>query len=426
MQPERTPAWYLYVLLKNRRFLVLSLILIMVPTVIVTYLLKKKYTVTTVIMPPESSPELGLTIGGMGLSEFAGYFSGGMGFSLPLMTTLSDVYVEMLNSRTLVERVILSTGYIDSVDQRRRYDDNPQLGLYWARRIFRNNYSASVNPSGFIEVKVTTGDPLYSVLVSERVVEVLDSLNVAIGTSRAHATRLMIERRLEGADSMLAAASESLTVFQGEWGVISPEEEITQLVATLAQLKQQYLELTASAAAIGSSFGGGGTTAALELERRAGALLGVIRQIESGTYSAAVDSAFPSLSLTDYPRAAFEYARLRSDYEMALRLSSTLRISLQQAITDESSDASTVRLLDAPAHPGWKSKPRKIYIWLEVFGVSLLLLLTFIFTRERVWRYREANPEQWREWQKLLGEVRSDFRRNRERSPQPPDTSARS
>jgi len=425
MQPERTASWYLFVLLRNRRFLLISMLLVMVPTVVVTYLLKKKYTVTTVIMPPESAPETGLSFGGLGLSEFAGYFSGGMGFSLPLMTTLSDVYVEMLQSRTLIERVILSTGYIDSVHVRRQYDRDQQVGMYWARRIFKRNYSASVTPSGFIEIKVTTGNPWYSVEVSQRVVAVLDSLNIAISTSRSHTSRVLLERQLAGADSLLEASSESLAVFQDRYGIVSPEEEVTQLVTTLAQLKQQYLELQASAAALGSGFGGGGTTAALEFQRRAAAILGVIRQMESGTYSAAIDSAFPSLSLDQYPAVVFQYARLRSDYEMALRMTSTLRVSLQQTIVQEDNPSPSVRLLDAPAHPGWKSKPRKIIIWAEVFVVALVLLVTFIFMRERIWQFQRESPGKWREWQELLSEMKGDLRRGG-RSPQPPDASARS
>ncbi len=422
MKQERKPSWYLFVILRNRRFLLMSILAVMIPTVIVTYLLKKQYTVTTVIMPPESGTSLGLSLGGMGISDFAGYFSGGMGFSLPLMTTMSDVYVEMLNSRTLIDRVILSSAYIDSMDLRRQYDRNADVGMYWARKMFKKNFEAAVTPSGFIEIRMTTPDPLYSVAVSERIVAVLDSLNSAISTSRGHNSRLLVEERLRGADSLLAAASDSLQSFQLRWGVISPEEELTQLITTLAQLKQQYLELRASAAALGSSFGTGGTTAALEMERRASAVLGVIRQMETGDYSPSVDSVFSGLALREFPEAAYEYARLRSDYEMALQLSGVLRVSLQQALVDESMPTPSVRLLDAPAHPGWKSKPRKIFIWLEVFAVSLALLLTFVFARENIWSYQKGNPEGWAEWQKLFSDIRSDLPWRR-RSRQPPDSS---
>lgn len=422
MKPERSASWYLMVVLRNRRFLVGALAAVMIPTVIVSFLLTKKYTVTTVIMPPEEQIDIGLSIGGMGLSEFAGYFGGGMGFSLPLMTTMSDVYVEILRSRTLIDEVILSTGYLDSADVRDKYEKDPNVGMYWARREFNNNYSASVTPSGFIEIKMTTDDPWYSVRVSERVVEVLDSLNTSIYLSRAQRTRDLLELKLEAADSMYASASAALAAFEAEHGVISPDEEMSHLISTLASMKKQYLELRAGASALSSGFSSGGTLAAIEMERQAAALLRVINDLERGAGS---DSLFPSVSLEGYADIQFEYARLRSDFETALVLSSTLRASLQQTAVEERRQDRGVRTLDPPGHPGWKSRPKRIIIWLEVFGAALVLLLTFVFVRERVWQFRATRPEEWKEWSALLGDLKKDlafpFRRS-----QPRDTSSRS
>lgn len=422
MKPERTPSWYLFVVLRNRRFLLLSLLAIMVPTVVITYILPRKYTVTTVIMPPEERVEPALSIAGLGLAEFAGFFSGGMGFSLPLMTTMSDVYLEILRSRTLIDEVITSTAYLDSVDLRRRFERNPDTAMYLARKMFNNSYSVAVTPSGFIEIKVTTRDPWYSVEVSERVIAVLDSLNTSVSTSRAHRATELLEMRLTAAESLLENSTDRLYAFEIENGVIAPDEQLTQLIQTLANLKQQYLELQAGAAALNQGFAYGGSTAALELERRAAAILGVIRQLEAGT-AAASDSIFPAIAMADFPRIQFTYASLRSDYEMALQLSSALRVSLEQSRVEELRRDQTVRTLDPPRHPGWKSRPKRLFIWIEVFLVSILVLLGYIFIRERIWRFREEKPEAWSEWDRLLGEIRKDFSFLR-RKPQPRDTSS--
>ncbi len=419
--PERTPSWYLYVVLKNRWFLLKALALVMVPAVIVTYLLPEQYTVKTVVMPPETPVETPISIGGLGISDFMGYFGGGMGFSLPLMTTMSDVYVEILQSRTLADRVILGTAYVDSMDLRGKYDRDPWLGMYWARRMFRNNYSASVTPSGFIEIRVTTGDPLYSVQVSERVVFVLDSLNTWITTTRATRARELTEVRLESADSLLSRASADLAAFEIERGLISPDAQLDELITGLADLKRQYLEYTAQARAISAGYGMGGTAASLEMERRAAALLGIIREIERGSAPAGMDSLFPAISLEDFPAVQFEYARLRSDYEMALQLSTALRLSLEQARVEEGRDGGTIRLLDEPSPPGWKSKPKKLLIWLEVFGVALALLLTFLFARENVRHLRAERPEAWARWEELFSDIRRDFTPRAKR--QPPESS---
>lgn len=422
--PERTPSWYLFVILRNRWFLLKALLAVMVPTVVVSFLLPRQYTVKTVIMPPETPVEPSLSFGGMGLTDFMGYFGGGMGFSLPLMTTMSDVYVEILNSRTLIDRVILQTAWIDSMDLRDKYDRDPWVGMYWARRMFRNNYRASVTPSGFIEVQVSTGDPFYSVQVSERVVAVLDSLNFWITTSRATMARELVEMRLESADSLLGSASTDLAAFELERGMIAPDEQLGELISSLAELKRQYLEYRASARAISAGYGMGGTAASLDMERRATALLGVIRELESGTMPTGMDSLFPAISLADFPEIQFEYARLRSDYEMALQLSTALRLSLEQARVEERREGGSIRLLDAPSHPGWKSKPKKLLIWLEVFGVALALLLTFLFARENVRQMREDRPEAWSKWGQLFSEIGRDFAFARRRHP--PESSAKS
>ena len=197
MNEGKRPLWYLYLILKNRWFLVKALLIIMIPTIIVTYIMKKKYTVNTVIMPPEEQSSPGLSLAGLGASDFAGYFGGGMGFSLPLMTTMSDVYDEILKSRSLADHVILSTAYIDSVNLRDKYDQDEQLGLYLARKQFRRNFSSGVTPSGFLSMEFTAGDPWYAVEVSEAIITSLDSINTEIAFSRMRQSRIFLQQRAD-------------------------------------------------------------------------------------------------------------------------------------------------------------------------------------------------------------------------------------
>ncbi len=425
MSVQRPPSWYLFTILRNRWFLLKALLVVMVPTVVISYLLPRQYTVRTVIMPPETPVEPALSFGGLAISEFLGYFSGGMGFTLPLMSTLSDVYAEILNSRTLADRVILATAWLDSMDLRDRYERDNELGMYWARRMFDDHYRAAVTPTGFIEVEVTTGDPWYSVRVSERVVEVLDSLNTWISSSRATLARELAQTRLAAAESLLAASGDSLMAFEIEMGVIAPDEQLTELITTLADLKRQYLEYRAAAQAISAGYGAGGTVASLEMERRAAAILAIVRDLENGELPAGADSLFPVLSIEDFPSIQFEYARLRSNYEMALQLSGALRLSLQQSLVEEGRRESTVRLLDPPGHPGWKSRPKKLLIWVEVFGVAVALLLSFVFIRENIHESRRIDPAGWEKWDTLLSEIRREFS-FLSRGRQPPGSSSSS
>ena len=405
---DRTPGYYLFLLLRNRWFLVRTILVVMIPTVVITYLLPKQYTVTTVLMPPDIQSTPGISIGGLAAGEFAGLFSGGMGYSLPLMTTLSDVYMEILNSRTLVEQVILGTAYIDSMDLREEYDRNEQVGLYWARKQFRQHYSAETTPSGFLRVEMTTGAPWYSVDVSERVVSVLDSLNRHVIVERASSARIFLEEQTASAESLLTSSSEALQQFEEEHGIVALDSELREFMRVLADLKQRYLSLSATARAMRQGLVYGSTSSLEQLEREVSVLGGMITSLEEGSTPAEVNVRFP-FSLAELPELEFRYARLKSEYDTALRLTSLLRVNLEQAKVEEAVTATTIRVLDPPSHPGWKSKPRKLYIWIEVFALTLIVLITFLLLRERAHAMRTENPEAWRRWSGLMSEIRSEL-----------------
>ena len=408
MIPAKRPSWYLYVLLQNRWLIVGFVLMVMVPTVVITYLLEEKYTVTTTIMPPEERTTPALSIGGLGVSEFAGYFSGGMGFSLPLMTTLSDVYLEVLQSRSLADNVIRTTAYLDSTGLREKYGHDETLMMYWARKRFNKNYSASVTPAGFLEIDVTTSSPMYSVRLSDRVVAVLDSTVNEIYSSRASSNRRFLERQIARVDSIRSVAADSLRVFERQHGVVALEAELTAFVSNLADLKSDYLRAAARAQALRNALGGP-TTASRELDLRAQSLMDVIDMLEKGEVPAGYEEMETGFTLSEVPDMQFRYIRHQSTFETAQKMSSMLALNYQQAVLEETRSESNVRLLDPPMHPGWKSKPKKLLIWIEVFLVSLLFIVAYVLVRERIRQLRREKPEVWSRWAELGEDIRSDL-----------------
>ena len=114
--------------------------------------------------------------------------------------------------------------------------------------------------------------------------------------------------------------------------------------------------------------------------------------------------------MRDIPDLLVEYARLKSDYEIALKIESMMRVQLQQSIAQETLSEGTIRLLDAPSHPGWKSKPKKLYIWIEVFLLAAFFISGFIVARDRIQEMKTHQPETWGPWENLLNDIRNDFR----------------
>lgn len=94
---------------------------------------------------------------------------------------------------------------------------------------------------------------------------------------------------------------------------------------------------------------------------------------------------------------------------MALNLSSVVRASLQQAIVAEEREQPSVRVLDPPRHPGWKSKPKRILILLEVFLLAFISLFGFLVARENIREVIDRRPDMWEPWRKLFEEIKKDF-----------------
>jgi len=397
-----------YVLLKNRKFIVKVLLIVMAITVGVTYLLNKKYTVTTVILPPEEPASPGFNLGGMSLGDFAGFFSGGMGYSLPLMTTLSDVYVEILNSRTLIDNVIVSTAYADSCGISESYSDRPEVALFLARKNFKKDYTASVTSSGFIQIEMTTKNPYYSIEISERVIFLLDSINTGVTLARFQENRELTENQLLVARSALENTTAQLIGFEAEYGSIMPEEEIQELMAVLTEMKGRYIETTLMANAIRNGIRYGTTAQVLELETEAEALSQAITMIESGSPGESGVSIGPGIR--NLPPAVIQYVRLRTDFEMQLKMVTALNFQVEQAMVQEQNITSSIRILDPPRHPGWKSGPKRLVIWIEVFVLTVFLLFSFIYSREKWYLLKEENPEVWTRWNELFQEIRTDLR----------------
>ena len=409
MARERRPLWYLYLLLKNRWFMVKGLLIIMIPTVVFTFMLSKKYTVSTLIMPPEEQVSAGMSIAGLGLSEFAGYFSGGMGFSLPLMTTMSDVYEEILRSRTLADKVILSTAFVDSMDLRQRFQQSEELGMYWARKKFNEKYKVELTPSGFIRIQFTSSNPWYAVEISEEIVAKLDSINRSISLNRLENSREFLQQRLEMAESSLDSSRRAMRQFEEEYGFISPEAEMEYYINYMTELKTQYAQLRTEISALRQGISGAPNASLLFKERQAAELLDVIQMLETGEPSSGYEEIVPDVSRSEFPELSLQYAVLEADYKMSLQVLGAVKASLQEAIAAENREQAPVRVLDRPSHPGWKSKPKKLFIWLEVFVLAFFGLFAYLVARENVREVKKNNPKQWEPWRKLLNEIKGDF-----------------
>ena len=78
---------------------------------------------------------------------------------------------------------------------------------------------------------------------------------------------------------------------------------------------------------------------------------------------------------------------------------------------EEQKEQPAVRVLDPPRHPGWKSKPKKLYIWLEVFFVAFILLYAYLLMCENLRIMKQENPEAYKDWDNLISDMKGDLKK---------------
>ena len=108
-EPRHNNFWLLLEVLAKRRGLILSLtILATLVSVGIASILPEWYKAEALIMPPKEDKVPMISLGG--LSE------GAAGFDLATISTSADVFVQILKSRTITDRII------DKFDLMKRYD----------------------------------------------------------------------------------------------------------------------------------------------------------------------------------------------------------------------------------------------------------------------------------------------------------------
>jgi hypothetical protein len=194
----------------------------------VSLILPKWYSARAVLLPP-TEDDIG--------SSMAQFMPRGLGgaFRLPGQTTLADVFVAELKSRTLADRII------QRFDLVKRYhvpdQDKAVLAL-------EDHVVFKVGDEGTIAIVVEDRDPKTAAAMANAYVEELDHFNLETRTTSAKRTRAFIDERLTLAKHDLAAAEDRLRAYQQEHKLpaISPSDKSSSDMGANLMAQKSALE----------------------------------------------------------------------------------------------------------------------------------------------------------------------------------------
>lgn len=332
------------VIRKRSRFLIANVLVVTLLALAVSLTLPKWYSARAVLLPP-TEDDLGTTA----LSQL--FPRGFGGIRIPGAPTLGDLFVSVLKSRTVADRLI------ERFDLVRRYKVRD---VEKAVLELESHVRFQVGDDGTIAIAVEDQDPKVAAAMANAYVEELDRFNKENRSTSAKRTRAFIESRLDLAKRDLAAAEDRLRDMQ------------------------QRRRLVASPAAQGEAEVGANLMAQkIALEVR----LQVLRQSldDSSEEVRRVRQQLAALDrqVSGLPGAGVDVMRLWRDVKVQEQVFELLTAQLEEARIRESRDTPTVQVLDRAAPPIHKSRPKRAWIVLGGLVIGLAGSLAWVLLQER-------------------------------------------
>ena len=203
-------------------------------SVVMALLIPNRYQSVARLMPPDSQSGSGLAMAAAALSGQSWSGSAGMAGDLLGMKSTSDLFVGVLTSRTVADKLIQKFN-LRKVYGARRMEDT-------RHRLWRAERTISVDrKSQIITITVTDKDPQRAAAMAQAYVEELNRLVAEVSTSSARRERIFLEGRLQAVNQDLEAAEKEFSQFASKNTAIDIKEQGKAMVDAAATLQGQLI-----------------------------------------------------------------------------------------------------------------------------------------------------------------------------------------
>lgn len=369
------------VLAKNKRLVLGIPLIVAVGTLVVSLALPEIFRASTKLLPPQQSQSGAAAL----LSQIGGIAGAAAGATG--MKSQSDVYVGILKSRTIADRLI------NKYDLKKVYETKLQES---ARRILEDHTAITTSKEGLITIEVEDEDRrLATNLANDYTSQLLDLTKVLAVTDAAQ-RRLFFERQLEAAKDKLANAEIALKRGLDTQGVVSVDIESRALVETSARLRAQVsakeIELRSMEAFVTSN-----NPDYRRVQEELSSLRQQLAKIESGGQQNGEHTGSGGNG-----QAGLQNIKLLREVKYHEMLYELLAKQYEFARLDEAKDPSVVQVLDPAVEPERKARPKRFLMILVAALISLFVSICWAFVKE-AHQKRTATPDGAKKW----GELRS-------------------
>lgn len=350
------------VLAKHKKFVILMPLIVAFISGAISFVLPNVYKASTTLLPPQQ-PQSGTAAL---LSQLGGVAGGVTGIKNP-----NDLYIGMLKSRTVADRLVAHYNLIAV------YNTN---SLDKTREMLARNTSIATGKDGLITIVIEDLDKSRVAKIANSYVEELLRLTKILAVTEASHRRLFFEQQLELTKNNLATAELALKDTLDARGVISVDSDSRAIVETVARLRAQI-----SAKEIQISSLREFVTVNNQDYKRAQEELNSTRaelyKLENGRPSVAGEGVRGVGK-----QVGLENIKVLREVKYHQMLYELLSKQYEAARLDEAKSASIVQVLDEAIEPERKFKPRRAIIVLLafLFAIFAAIASTLIFEANRM------------------------------------------
>jgi tyrosine-protein kinase Etk/Wzc len=341
----------------------------------VSFLIPNVYTGTATVLPPQQSQSNALAL----LGQF-GVLGTAAGQSFGLKNP-SEIFVEMLKSRTVLDTIITR------FDLQKLYDEEY---LVDTRKKLKKRLDISAAKSGVITIQVDDHDPRRAASMANAFAEELEKLTFDLAVTEASQRRLFFERQLLKAKEDLSSAEISMKQFQEKSGLIKPNDQAEITVSASANLRAQITAKEVQLTAM-QSFATTHNPDIIRLEKEIGALRKQLARIEREPTHSPGDLLVP---IGRVPEAGLEYVQRARDVKYQETLFEILAKQYELARIDEAKNATLIQVLDKAVVPERKTAPTRSLIAIVATVVAFFLCSIWVLTYRRMRGASEAFSKQ--------------------------------
>lgn len=360
-QKQYDGAYLLILLLKYKWFVIITVFLATVLSVVLSLSMPNWYKATANTVPSKTQGGLfqnmlgGLssTLKNIGLTKLSG---GGGGQSYD--------FIVLMQSRTVIDSMIKKFNLSEEYE----IPDSLHTKLYNA---VEDNIDVTLEKEGNYTISILSKDKKKCVNMVNYFIDKVNDLALKVAHKDAYLNKKYLETRIAQNDQVIKNIADTLSKFSKKNFVFALEEQAKAISSAYADLKSEEIKQETIYELIKSRYGENDATTSVQKN--------LVDNLKKQLQDAKDKPGFGgNFALNDATKVGIEYMRLLAEFETFTKVKSLLTPMLEEAKLDETKQTQSLILIDPPIIPDKKDKPKRSLIVIGIFLGTFILSTIFI------------------------------------------------